>query len=328
MTAADAPVLESWTRKKPGWTVIARKEFADHVLSARFGALLVLLGLVGIATVYAAAGALRDVAPQTEGVSGMFLKLFTVQGSPVPFSFLTFLGFLAPILGIAFGFDAVNGERSQGTLSRLVAQPIHRDDVINGKFVAGLGVVGLIMVVVTLVVAGLGIVLLGITPSATEVTRLVVWLAAAIVFVGVWLAFATLCSVWMRRASTAAMVAIGVWLVVALFGAFFVQIAADVVSPVDPANPQTRVDNAKTELALSRLSPVTLYEETATALLNPEVRSVGLVTLAQLDRAIVSDLSVTQSLLLIWPQLVGLVAAMVVIFAVAYIVFMRQEIRA
>jgi ABC-2 type transport system permease protein len=308
--------------------VIARKEFADHVLSARFGALLVLLGLVGVATVYAAAGALRDVAPQTAGVSGMFLKLFTVQGKPVPFSFLTFLGFLAPILGIAFGFDAVNGERSQGTLPRLVAQPIHRDDVINGKFVAGLGVVGLIMVIVTLVVAGLGIVLLGITPSATEITRLSVWLMSAIVFVGVWLAFATLCSVWMRRAATAAMVAIGVWLVVALFGAFFVQIAADVVSPVDPANPQTQIENAKTELALSRLSPVSLYEETATALLNPEVRSVGLVTLAQLDRAIVSDLTVTQSLLLVWPQLVGLIAAMVVIFAIAYVVFMKQEIRA
>ncbi|PWG73798.1 ABC transporter permease, partial [Enterococcus hirae] len=82
-------------------------------------------------------------------------------GDPVPFSFLTFLGFLAPILGIAYGFDAVNGERAQGTLPRLVSQPIHRDDVINGKFVAGLSVVGLTMVVVTVIVAGLGIVLLG-----------------------------------------------------------------------------------------------------------------------------------------------------------------------
>ncbi len=328
MSAIESPVLETWTRRRPGWMVVARKEFSDHVLSARFVALLILLGLVGVASVYAAAGALRDVAPQTAGVSGMFLRLFTVQGDPVPFSFLTFVGFLAPILGIAFGFDAVNGERSQGTLPRLVAQPIHRDDIINGKFVAGLGVIGLIVIVVTLIVAGLGIVMLGIVPTAAEVTRLLVWLVAAIIFVGVWLAFATLCSVWMRRASTAALVALGVWLIVALFGTFVVQIAADVVSPIDPGNPQTQIDNAKTELALSRLSPVVLYEETSTALLNPEVRSVGLVTLAQLDRAIVSDLTVPQSLLLVWPQLVGLIAAMVVIFSIAYVVFMRQEIRA
>ena len=39
---------------------------------------------------------------------------------------------------IAFGFDDISGERSEGTLPRLVSQPIYRDDVINGKFAAGL----------------------------------------------------------------------------------------------------------------------------------------------------------------------------------------------
>lgn len=325
---ADTRVSTTWTRKRPGWEVIARKEFADHILSGRFVALLVLLGLVAVSSVYAAAGALRDVAPSTAGVDGMFLRLFTVRGDPIPFSFLTFLGFLAPILGIAYGFDAVNGERAQGTLPRLVSQPIHRDDVINGKFVAGLSVVGLIMVVVTVIVAGLGIVLLGIVPTVAEITRLLVWLVAAIVYVGVWLAFATLCSVWMRRASTSAMVAIGVWLVLIMFGALLAQVAADVISPVNPADPDSPLNNARTEIALSRLSPVVLYEETATALLNPEVRSLGLITLDQVDRAVVSELSLVQSLLLVWPQLVGLMAAMVVIFAVGYISFMRQEVRA
>lgn len=325
---AERAVLTRWERSRPGWAVIARKEFTDHIVSVRFAALLVLLGLVALASVYAAAGALRDVAPDTEGVKGLFLRLFTVQGEPVPFSFLTFLGFLAPILGIAYGFDAVNGERAQGTLPRLVSQPIHRDDVINGKFIAGVSVVGLIMVVVTVLVAGLGIVLLGIVPTIAETTRLLVWLLVAIIYVGVWLAFATLCSVWMRRASTSAMVAIGVWLILALFGALFARVAADVISPVVASNPLSGLENAQTEIVLSRMSPVVLYEETATALLNPEVRSLGLVTLEQIDRAVVSELSITQSMLLIWPQLVGLMAATVVIFAAAYIAFMRQEVRA
>lgn len=320
--------LTSWTRSRPGWAVVARKEFTDHILSGRFIALLVLLGLVALASVYSAAGALRDVAPNTAGVEGLFLRLFTVQGDPVPFSFLTFLGFLAPILGIAYGFDAVNGERAQGTLPRLVAQPIHRDDVINGKFVAGLSVVGLIMVVVTVVVAGLGIVLLGIVPTLAEAVRIGVWILAAIIYVGVWLAFATLCSVWMRRASTSAMVAIGAWLTLVLFGALFAQLAADAISPVDPSDPASGLANAQMEVTLSRISPVVLYEESATALLNPEVRTLGLVTLDQVDRAIVSELSLTQSLLLIWPQLVGLIAVTVVVFAAAYIAFMQQEVRA
>lgn len=41
-----------------------------------------------------------------------------------------------------------------------------------------------------------------------------------------------------------------------------------------------------------------------------------------------TELTLSQSLLLVWPQVVGLVAATVAIFAVAYIAFMRQEVRA
>lgn len=35
-----------------------------------------------------------------------------------------------------------------------------------------------------------------------------------------------------------------------------------------------------------------------------------------------------QSLLLIWPQLTGLLAAVIVMFTIAYALFQRQEIRA
>ncbi len=317
-----------WTRRKPGWAVIARKEFADHILSVRFVALLILLSLVALSTVYTAAGALRDVAQNASGSAGLFLRLFTVQAEPIPLSFMTFLGFLAPILGIAFGFDAINNERAQGTLSRLVSQPIHRDDVINGKVVAGLGVVGLLAAIITSIVAGLGIVLLGITPEAGEVARIVVWMIALVAFVGVWLAFAVLCSTAMRRPSTAALVAIGVWLVLTLFGGLLAQVTADALAPVDAGDPVSILDNARLEQSLSRVSPIVLYEEAATALLNPETRTLGLVTFGQIDRALVSDLSLQQSLLLVWPQLVGLIATTIVIFAIAYVVFMRQEVRA
>ena len=41
-----------------------------------------------------------------------------------------------------------------------------------------------------------------------------------------------------------------------------------------------------------------------------------------------SFLSIDQSLLLVWPQLVFLIAMMVACFAAAYVLFMRQEVRA
>ena len=49
----------------------------------------------------------------------------------------------------------------QGTLPRLLSQPIHRDDVINGKFAAGLAVIGLVLVTVVGVIAAFGIIRLG-----------------------------------------------------------------------------------------------------------------------------------------------------------------------
>lgn len=41
-----------------------------------------------------------------------------------------------------------------------------------------------------------------------------------------------------------------------------------------------------------------------------------------------APLSLTQSLLVVWPQVVGLVALTLLCFAASYLGFMRQEIRA
>src|SRR5680860_1146976 len=102
-----------------GWRVVARKELADHLLSLRFAVLLVLLGLAAVGAVYAAAGGIRDAAAQTSGIPALFLLLFTAAPERIP-PFYVLIGFLAPLLGIAFGFDAINGEQPrQGALGAL-----------------------------------------------------------------------------------------------------------------------------------------------------------------------------------------------------------------
>ena len=110
--------------------------------SVRFLILLVLVALAGLAAVHSAAGPIRAAADSATQTPSIFLYLFTLSPQRVP-AFHEFLGILGPLLGIAFGFDAINGERAQGTLPRLVAQPIHRDEIINGKFVAGLAAIAL-----------------------------------------------------------------------------------------------------------------------------------------------------------------------------------------
>lgn len=310
-----------------GWRTVARKELADHLLSGRFVVLMAVLGIATAAAVFAASGGIRDVAPSAQGITALFLKLFTVTTEPVPFPLIVFVGFLAPLLGIMFGFDAVNGERSQGTLPRLLSQPIHRDEVILGKFVAGLAVVAIMLTSLVLFVSGIGIFRLGVVPSAAEVTRLFVWLVLAVIYVGFWQALATLTSVLARRASTSALIPVGTWLVLTLFGTFIFGALAGLIAPRDGST-EAEVAYLQAEQTISQISPITLFQQGSTVLLDPEVRTVGLVTLEQVDRAIISELNLTQSLLVVWPQLVILVAMTALVFALAYVAFLRQEVRA
>src|SRR5918997_1242846 len=193
---AQTHALEEVRGLPAGWRVIAAKEFADHVLSVRFLVLTIVLALAAAAAVDATAGAIRDIAEDATEVPSLLLKLFTVAApdTQIP-PFVSFIAFLGPLLGIAFGFDGINGERSEGTLPRLVSQPIHRDDVINGKFVAGLSAIGVIFIAITGVVAAIGVLQLGILPQPEEVLRLMVWIIIAVAYVGLWLALALLCSV-------------------------------------------------------------------------------------------------------------------------------------
>jgi ABC-2 type transport system permease protein len=324
-------------RGRAGWRIVAAKELADHLLSLRFTILALLIGAAAILSVSAAAGGIRDaaeaVAEPSSQVPALFLKLFTVAPERIP-PFFFMVALLAPLLGIAFGFDAVNGERAQGTLPRLLSQPVYRDDVINGKFVAGLSVISLVLGVLTLIVAGVGMLRIGVVPSGAQVARLTLFLLLTIIYAGFWLALASLFSVVLRGAATSAIAAIGSWLLATLFAELLVGILANVFAPVPPqASPLEEIRNARVEQNLARVFPGTLYGEATVVLLTPEQRSLdpllGSPLLYQLQPgAIPSELRLDQSLLIVWPQVTGLIALTVLCFAAAYLSFMRQEIRA
>ncbi len=341
MTAAEAPVPAQLPERgvpRNGWLVVAGKEFADHVLSVRFFVLLLVLGLAAGIPLYLATDRIHQLASQVSGAQAVFIALFIIGPQDVSIFGLDvnvqgFIGLAAPLLGIAFAFDAVNGERSQGTLPRLVAQPIHRDDVINGKFVASLAAITLVLASIVLLVSGFGLLRLGIIPTGSEVLRLIVWFFVTIVYVAVWLAFGMLLSVVVQRAATAALVGFGVWLGIAMFGRFLLNLLLDAIAPVANA---TAIDQAlglyQLHAFVLRLLPTTLYSEASSVLLNPSLTATSTpATLGQLTQAqqqIPTLLSMDQSLLLVWPHVVALVALTVICFAIAYVRFMRQEVRA
>lgn len=311
-----------------GWRIVAAKEFADHVRSARFVILIVLMGLAGLAAVHSASGPIRDAADQATQTPSIFLYVFTLSPERVP-AFHEFLGILGPLLGIAFGFDAVSGERSQRTLPRLVAQPIHRDEIINGKFAAGIGAIALALGILVVIVSAYGALRLGIAPDGGDLVRILAFYVTAVAYVSLWLALALLLSVVCRRAATAALAAIAIWLVLTLFAGLIAGVIADAVHPApSDASTEQVLDNARAELTVRRFSPDELYREATGVLLNPSRQSTGIVVVDEASGALPSTLSLDQSLLLSWWQFVVLVAGTIVMFAVAYVAFLRQEVRA
>jgi ABC-2 type transport system permease protein len=326
MTAATA--LADRPSYRGGWRIVARKEFTDHIRSIRFTILLVLVALAGLAAVHSASGPIRDAADAASRTPSIYLYLFTLSPQRVP-AFHEFIGILGPLLGIAFGFDGVNGERSQRTLSRLVAQPIHRDEIINGKFVAGISAIAVALACLMAIVGGYGALRLGVGPTWSDLARIVAFYVVAVVYIALWLALSLLLSVVAKRAATAALAVIAVWLVLTLFAGLIAGVVADSVSPVhDDTSTEQVLANARTELNVRRFSPDQLYKDATGVLLNPSRQSTGIVVVDQSSGALPSTLPLEESLVLAWWQLMTLVAVTIVLFAGAYVAFMRQEVRA
>lgn len=309
------------------WTVVG-KELSDHLTSARMRILEVFVVLIAAGAVYAAVGSLRQGPGQDPF---LFLRLFTVSKDPLP-SFVAFLGFFVPLMAIALGFDAINGEHTRRTLSRVLAQPIYRDALILGKFLASLVTLAVTLVALWLLVTGLGLLFLGVPPSGEEVARGAAFLVVTLAYAAVWLALALLFSALFRQAATAALAALAVWLLFAVFWSMLSQLVAGALQheATDLLGAmQAAVHQARLELAFERISPDTLFGEATLAVLNPETRSLGLVFFGQLQGAILgAPLPFAQSLLLIWPQVTGLVAAAILLFTLTYTLFQRQEVRA
>ncbi len=310
-----------------GFNALYFKELRDYFRSMRFMILLILVTVVGLASVYSATQGIQSAIDSGDS-SFMFLKLFTSNGDSM-LSFVTFMSLLGPIVGLSLGFDAINGERSHRTLSRLLAQPIYRDAVINGKFLAGVTVIGIMVFALGFIISGVGILVTGIAPAAEELGRIIVFLFFTTVYISFWLGISILFSLVFRHAATSALTSIAVWLFFAIFLSLIAGGIANALYPVnDSSSAQTQIANYNCNLAINRISPSTLYNESVTTILNPNVRTTGIVLSTQLSGAVTGTLPFGQSLLLVWPHLTGLLAFTLVCFAVSYVVFMRQEIRA
>ena len=316
-------------------TALYRKEMADHVTSKRFIIILLLVIAMTIASVYGAVtgitSAVKNAAIDPKAsfdASYMFLKLYTTGGGSIP-SYMSLIALIGPFIGLILGFDSINAEKNSGTLNRLVSQPIYRDSIIIGKFLASTTLIAVMVLSTGIAVGCAGFLTSGIKPTGEEIVRVLIFLIYTVIYICFWLAMALLFSVFTRHAATSALASIALWLFFAIFMSLLAGILANAAYPVNTEYEQAfnSLNNYNLNLNLNRISPYYLYSEAASVLMNPATRASNAVSYTQLVGALSSYLSLGQSLLLVWPHLVGLLALTFAAFTISYVGFMRQEIR-
>ena len=320
-----------------GLLTVFNKELADYFISWRGIILFGVVLLTAVFAIYGPSGALQNIraeltsATQLGATQFVFLRLFTTSGQGSQ-SFLYFVSaFLIPVIGIALGFDAINSEKNNGTLSRLLSQPIYRDTVFNGKFFAGITTIAIMLTSIILLISGLGLSTIGVPPSSEEAFRLFLFIVLGTLYGAFWLGLAMLFSVFLQRVATSALAAIAVWIFFLVFMFMISTFIANTLVPIDQTSATQEIfRNIGIQITASRASPIFLFQEATTVILAPGARTASEILQLQQSAGaglVSSTLPLGQSLLTIWPHLVTFIAITAMLFAISYYKFMREEIR-
>ncbi|MEM3453380.1 MAG: ABC transporter permease subunit, partial [Candidatus Hadarchaeum sp.] len=148
------------------------KELADNLGSKRFWLLFFIIYALGIFMTY---GAVQNLGLQRTLGENVFLQLFVIGAQGLP-SFLWVVIYIAPLLGFIFTFDTINREISSGTLGNVLSQPVHRDSLINAKFLAGVATIAITLVGVIFIEVGFAIRAWSTLPTLEEIGRILVFL--------------------------------------------------------------------------------------------------------------------------------------------------------
>jgi len=204
--------------------------------------------------------------------------------------------------------------------------------VINAKFLAGVILIGVMLLSIVLVITGLGLMLVGVIPGIEEIWRIFAYLVISVVYISFWLGVAILFSIVFRSTATSALASLAVWIFFSFFITIGASILANTLASDAELNPQSAARKADLVKYVVLASPMELYSDATATVIDPLRKStrstlpVGPLEAISMTR-FSGPLPLAQSLLVVMPHIVSLVAITAVCFALSYTVFMRQEIR-
>jgi len=319
-----------------GSMTVFRKEMADQFGSKRFLILLGIIGLLSIISAYQGVEYLKN-NPQRG-----FLAIFTGQG--FGFSFIQLMVYFGPIIGLALGFDAINKERTSGTLSTVLSQPIFRDSVLNGKFLAGTVAVTTLTISTIGLMIGLAIPMLGFGPTIDGAFSIISLTLLTILYLAFWLSLGTLFSVLTKKTSTSMLASVGTWLTCVIVISILASLIANAMVPLPSFqgtftnrtqgggfNPEISTEyralseqRFTIQSSISKISPTNLYSEAASAILGMAQSRAGF---GINNPSPTRTLTLSQGLAASWANIAAIAVGLVICFVASYTKFLRSEIR-
>jgi ABC-2 type transport system permease protein len=198
--------------------IVAVKEFKDYLSNKVFLAIFGLLVLITIASVVAGMGTYNDRLTSYNSILSTASRNATAFQPEMPSMMVVFESFNSIfviagwVLAIIIGFSLISKEKETGSLKLLLARPIFRDSIINGKILGATSIL-VISLAAAFLVAVAVLLFEGIVPSGDDLTRLVLFFLMIVLFSLSFLAISIAASAISKNSTMAILLA----LVIAVF---------------------------------------------------------------------------------------------------------------
>jgi len=287
------------------------------------------------------------------GIASVYLNVIQLAGSlgiAMPTGFLgraaymmaTSMSYFVPVIGVALGCDAVSGEREKGTLKIVLAQPVHRDTFVTGKFVAALLAISLAVLIASLVNVGGSIVILGVTPTGEDIVRLVLFMLFSIVYAMSYYGIAILLSTVSKRTTQSVIMSVTLWAIFTFAIPIIASLVAYMYRPITgierigPGNVTRPFRNVTSPEEIRRIVEQMRGRAAITEAINSITPNYHFTRITQyilnisggfMQGGVNLRVSIYQGLISAWPHILVLILVACITLVASYIIFVRQEVR-
>ncbi|ADN36234.1 ABC-type transport system involved in multi-copper enzyme maturation permease component-like protein [Methanolacinia petrolearia DSM 11571] len=321
--------------------LIGYKEFQDHITSRRFLALLFLMvTITGIFVFKEIGNYLEDLEEYSTLYSYSFfglpksVNIFEGIKSGVAGSSI-----FGSIIAIALGFDLITKERETGSIKAILSVPVYRDEVINGKALGGIMAIALAITIVFVLTLGI-MLIYSIVPGLNELGFLFVfWLITILYLSGIFI-MSIMVSAFSKTSGISFIYSLLLLLILTSVIYSTGDFAVDTIMGQDPSintnnmgvsDPKHYQEESaayyQRRIELTNLvfyvSLDTNYRKTSIALTKPKLY---LRTQSEYNSES-PDPTLSDMLGKIWGYILFLIAYPVVFFGIAYVKFMRMDLR-